>query len=74
MFYAAGRGNICFAFRFDFAQMGGTPWSPHTNATYWNSLETLPTTCGKIELMRYELQHIPQVSDVEIIEAMSFRL
>lgn len=34
-------------------------------------LENSSHRLRQIELMRYELQHIPQVSDVEIIEAMS---
>ena len=34
-------------------------------------LENSSHRLRQIELMRYELQHIPQVSDLEIIEAMS---
>ena len=34
-------------------------------------LENSSHRLRQIELMRYELQHLPQVSDVEIIEAMS---
>ena len=34
-------------------------------------LENSSHRLRQIELMRYELQHIPQVSDSEMIEAMS---
>lgn len=34
-------------------------------------LENSSHRLRQIELMRYELQHIPQVSDLEMIEAMS---
>lgn len=37
-----------FAFRFDFAQMGGTLWSPHIKATFWNSSRILHIGCGKL--------------------------
>lgn len=38
-----------------------------------NLLESFPQTSRQIELMRYELKHVPQVTEDEIIETMSFR-
>ena len=48
-----------FAFRFDFARMGGTLWSPHTKATFWNSLRILRIGCGKLNScgMSFSMYH-----------------